>query len=492
MSENPPTGPSGTTRLTSRLTIHPQQGWDVSARVAPQVLGEEPTTAPLSLFAPAEPPIELEVRRGPQPQVLGAEPAQRGALLEYHPAEDAVYALLQEIHTPDGVIYDFTLPQRAQPPHGRGHGPQVLGEDAAAPLLFPVNGLVDGSAPAGGPAPATLGAEDALGGVVVEVVTRRVLQVIRSPLDAALLAAVRRFEQKPRALALRGGAWQPLEGADAWRALLPPGAERRVLLYVHGFGSNTRESGGSVFAAQLAPSYDAILAYDHPTVGRSPLENAQALLDMIPDDLRLAVDLVAHSRGGLVVRSLVELLEWQPKLRPARLLTAGTPHAGTRLAESERWDRLVSIGMTLGSWLGSVAGAPFWAPKLLEFVLKAAAQGIFDLPGIGAMTPGGDFLQQLNAPDAPGLDERVRYAAVTSAFAISDVLQQGFRQAFSSLAAQVFMGVPNDLVVPTASAVEIDKLSRALPPDQQLKVGVDHGSYFRDAVVAEFLRKQLA
>jgi hypothetical protein len=148
--------------------------------------------------------------------------------------------------------------------------------------------------------------------------------------------------------------------------------------------------------------------------------------------------------------------------------------------------------MTLGSWLGSVAGAPFWAPKLLEFVLKAAAQGIFDLPGIGAMTPGGDFLQQLNAPDAPGLDERVRYAAVTSAFAISDVLQQGFRQAFSSLAAQVFMGVPNDLVVPTASAVEIDKLSRALPPDQQLKVGVDHGSYFRDAVVAEFLRKQLA
>jgi hypothetical protein len=148
--------------------------------------------------------------------------------------------------------------------------------------------------------------------------------------------------------------------------------------------------------------------------------------------------------------------------------------------------------MTLGSWLGAVAGAPFWAPKLLEFVLKAAAQGIFGLPGIGAMTPGGDFLQLLNAPGAPGLDERVRYAAVTSTFAISDVVQQGFRQAFASLAAQVFMGVPNDMVVPTASALEIDRLSRVLGPDQQITSAVDHGSYFQDTQVSEFLRRQLS
>jgi hypothetical protein len=85
----------------------------------------------------------------------------------------------------------------------------------------------------------------------------------------------------------------------------------------------------------------------------------------------------------------------------------------------------------------------------------------------------------------------VRYGAVTSTFAISDVLQQGFKQAFASLAAQAFMGVPNDMVVPTASAIEIDKLSLVLSPDQQLKTDVDHGSYFRDARVSEFLRKQL-
>jgi hypothetical protein len=142
--------------------------------------------------------------------------------------------------------------------------------------------------------------------------------------------------------------------------------------------------------------------------------------------------------------------------------------------------------------LSSAVGGAFWAPKLLEFVLKAAAQGIFSLPGLAAMIPGGEFLQRLNAPGAPGLNDRVRYSAVTSSFAIENVAQQGFRQAFMALAVQAFMGEPNDLVVHTASALEIDKLSRTLAPDQQFKTKVDHGSYFQDAEVATFIAKQLA
>jgi len=148
--------------------------------------------------------------------------------------------------------------------------------------------------------------------------------------------------------------------------------------------------------------------------------------------------------------------------------------------------------MTLGSWLATVGGGQFWAPQLLELVLKAAAQSTFDLPGIGAMTPGSDFLGLLNAADAAGLDDRVRYAAVTSTFAISDVVQQGFRQAFTALAMQVFMGEPNDLVVHTASALQIDQPTRMFAPDQQLRAAVDHGSYFQDAGVMDFIRKHLS
>jgi hypothetical protein len=264
-----------------------------------------------------------------------------------------------------------------------------------------------------------------------------------------------------------------------------------VLLYVHGFASSIEAGGGALLVPQFAGNYAAILAYDHPTLGLSPLENARQLLDMIPDDLQLSVDLVAHSRGGLVIRSLVELLDWTPKLRPARVVTAGSPHAGTRLADPEHWDRLVSMAMTLGSWLTSLGGGAFWAPKLLEFVLKGAAQGIFSLPGLAAMVPGSEFLQQLNAPGVPGLSEHVPYSAVTSSFAINDVTQQGFRQAFMALAIQAFMGEPNDLVVHTASALEIDKASRTLAPDQQFRTTVDHGSYFQNAGVADFVARQL-
>jgi hypothetical protein len=491
MLPNTPGESHGPVQVTPRIVLRPAPGRHVTAHEAPPpvVLGDEEQPTVLSIFAPAEAPIEVEVQGPPQPpQVLGEDEPQQDAVLEYQPGDTAAYALLQEIHTPDGVVYDFTLPQRSL-----GGGPIVLGDEeaAAGALVFPVNGLVGGAAPAAGDTPAVLGIEDTVGGAAANVVIKRVLQVIKSPVDAALLTTIKHFEPTPRVLAARNGAWNPLEGAEAWRSLLPPGDTRRVLLYVHGFGSSIEGSGGGAFVPQLAASYDAVLGYDHPTVTFTPLENALRLLEMIPDDLRLEVDLVAHSRGGLVVRSLVELADWQEKLRPARLLTAGTPHAGTRLAEPERWDRLVSIGMTLGSWLATIGGGAFWVPKLLEFVLKAAAQGVFGLPGIGAMTPGSDFLTKLNAPDARGLDDRVRYAAVTSTFAVSDIVQQGFKQALGSLAAQAFMGVPNDMVVPTASATEIDVRSRVLAASQQLKVAVDHGSYFRDPLAVEFIKQQL-
>ena len=481
--------------LSPRLRLQPAADWQGRVQLAPQqppaVLSDSPPppviTAPLSLSAPAEPPIVLEVQRRPGPAVLSDSPPSSGAL-EYQPPEPAVYALLHEIHTPDGIIYDLTLPERAQP--GR---PNVLSDEPALPavLRFPVNPLVgEGGAPAA-PRPAVLGIEELARDALAGVVTKRVLQVLRSPLDSALLSLVRRFEPEPRVLALRDGGFQPLSSAEEWRALLPPGRVHRVLLYIHGFGSSTASSGGAKFVPALASGYDAVLSYDHPTVTRTPLENAADLLAQIPADLRLAADLVAHSRGGLVARSLIELGAWPAKLKPRRLLTAGTPHAGTRLADPVRWDRLVSVGLTLGSWLLSAGGGAFWAPQLLELVLKAAAQSTFDLPGIAAMTPGNDFLAQLNGPNRAGLNERVRYAAVTSDFAPGQVAQLGFRQAFSSFAMQVFMGEPNDLVVHTASALEIDAGSRTFAPDQQLRASVDHSNYYQDSAVQEFVRKHL-
>src|SRR5690349_2676996 len=91
--------------LAPRISIQASSGWRV-ARAGPVVLGDEepaPVTAPLSLFSPAEPPVVVTVQPATGPAVLGEE-ADQGATLQYQPTENAVYVLLQEVHTPDGVI----------------------------------------------------------------------------------------------------------------------------------------------------------------------------------------------------------------------------------------------------------------------------------------------------------------------------------------------------------------------------------------------------
>jgi hypothetical protein len=189
---------------------------------------------------------------------------------------------------------------------------------------------------------------------------------------------------------------------------------------------------------------------------------------------------------------LVELCPVAPQVALRRVVMHGTPHNGTRLADKERWDRLVSLFMTAASWLATAAGAAFWVPKVLEFVLKAAAQGIFGLPGIAALAPNSDFLGKLNAPGDPAQAGRVRYAAVMSSFSIFNVKHPSFQQAFRALATQAFIDAPNDLVVPTASMNAIDLSAGGLPADQQRKVDVDHFSYFGHPGVVEFLRGQLS
>jgi hypothetical protein len=487
--------------LTSRMTLRPAGRWQGDAQVAPPAAGvlgaEEPVaTTSFDLFTPAEPAIELNAQPAPAvPGVLGAEEEQQAGI-EYQPAEDAVYVMLQQIQTPDGIIYDFTLPQAAAAPPTPG----VLSAEppAGGSLWFPLNPVITDVAPrAGEAAPGVLGVEDLIGSAIGGFVVKRVVQMLKSPIERALLEGVKRAEIAPHVLKLGDSAkpedmFQPLEGFEAWRALLAPGAERRVLLFIHGFASSTAGSQIGAILPEYAPRYDAILSYEHPTLSSDPLQNARDLLALIPDDLRLAVDIVTHSRGGLVARSLVELLDPAPQLAPRRIITHGTPHNGTRLADKERWDRLISLGLTAASWLATAAGVAFWIPKLLEYVLKAAAQGIFALPGVMAMAPSSDFLGKLNAPGDPSLAGRVRYAAVASSFSIFNVKQPSFQQAFRALATQAFIDAPNDLVVPTASMNAIDMPGGAPAADLQLKVGVDHFSYFKDPGVVEFIRKQLS
>lgn len=138
----------------------------------------------------------------------------------------------------------------------------------------------------------------------------------------------------------QGGEALDLE-PEALRAALP-GAERRVLVLVHGSSMNEaqwhrlRHDHGAALARDLGftPIY---LRYNS---GRHVSENGRdfaALLERVVDAWPVPVDelaIVAHSMGGLVARSACHVAEaaaqrWRSRLRV--LVCLGTPHHGAPL-----------------------------------------------------------------------------------------------------------------------------------------------------------------
>jgi hypothetical protein len=127
---------------------------------------------------------------------------------------------------------------------------------------------------------------------------------------------------------------------------------KRNLLFLHGTFSNaaaafkelasTRGSDGKTLFESIAATYgDRVFAFDHFTVSKSPKENVQDLLNSLPNG-PFVFDVVTHSRGGLVLRHLVEIPDSSGTvarrfvLRNAVLVAS--PNEGTPLASPKRFD----------------------------------------------------------------------------------------------------------------------------------------------------------
>lgn len=471
-----------------RITLTSVTERQIQPRVEVPVLGAGPVqpTLPFSDFVPVELPISLEVAPAAPaaPGVLGATGAieDEVALLTYQPdpAEDGAFLLLHEIETADGTIYDVSLPL---PPLAAEAESGILG-GAVPALRFPVRQLVNVSPRAAEGEGGVLGG---IGETIVDaagsVIFKQVLHMLRAPLVPALRQFVAEREGPALSYLVNpdGTMGQPLPDFQAWRAALTPGVPQRVLLFVHGFLSTAEASLPHTWMRDFAPHYDALIAYSHPTIATGPVQNAADLLAQIPDDLRLNADIVAHSRGGVVARSLIELLPSAEKLVPARLLSCGAPHAGTLLGQFQRWDRLASIALTAASWIMKATGvaAPLaFVPKLLEYLLRAGGQFFFDLPGVNALDPDSAFIQELNMPAAPGSLGTVPYAVVTSAFDALRIEQPSFRDALGQLAVKAFIGAPNDLIVHTPSMSSIDLPERHKLEAWTYAANVNHFAYF--------------
>ena len=165
-------------------------------------------------------------------------------------------------------------------------------------------------------------------GLIGQVVKAIVIQVAKLGLDKGVSLALPKLAE-----AFEKAAWKKLSLKEGWvrvtRATLATGvletvkpvSSGRSLLLIHGtFTSAATEFcalGGSTFFERMDATYgDRIYAFNHFSVSRTPEQNARMMLESLPDQTT-SFDVVAHSRGGLVLRNLVE--------RSAQLGASRTP-----------------------------------------------------------------------------------------------------------------------------------------------------------------------
>ncbi len=293
-----------------------------------------------------------------------------------------------------------------------------------------------------------------------------------------------------------------LEAADFTR--IGPG--QRCLLLIHGTFSNTaggfgslaatRTAGGQDFFSAVAPLYgNRIYAFNHFTVSKTPQQNAQELVDALPT--QATFDVITHSRGGLVLRNLVERSsELGPnagKFQLGRAVLVASPNQGTPLATADRFEHLVNIMNNLlelfpENQFSTVA-------EYIGDILNFIARHILDvLPGLEAMNADGAEIKTLQLePDPPaGLYSTVISNYQPTQKLLARVLDLGIDGIF---------GMANDLVVPSEGAWKTDQQSAWVAGAQIGCFGnnivsasgadVIHTTYFAQPETTDFLIKTL-
>jgi hypothetical protein len=148
---------------------------------------------------------------------------------------------------------------------------------------------------------------------------------------------------------------------------------------------------GDKFLARASGAYTQILAFDHPTVSVSPMINAVDLRNALAGS-GADVDIVCHSRGGLVARWWMEAFD-ALSIRRRRAIIVAAPLAGTSLASPVRLRAGLNVLATYSKVLGTAAMAvPFMmAPAAILRVVGSVVGVTSRVPLVDAalaMIPG--------------------------------------------------------------------------------------------------------
>ncbi len=326
---------------------------------------------------------------------------------------------------------------------------------------------------------------------LVGAIGKKVLKVLVFPLLDPVLGKVgdhfaSKWEAKNRLNRVR---WMTVDGfrssqadsfTDADWATLGAG---RGLLLVHGTFSTAHGGFGHLpkeTMAELHRRYDGrVAAFDHHSISVSPKENADLLAGLVPDGTAVELDVVTHSRGGLVGREIAA-----GALDVAGLVMVAAPNAGTVLADRRHLSDLLDRFTDLAQFVPD-NGVTDTLGLIFAVVKQAAVGAVGGLDGLTSMDPTGDYLKELNAGTAP--------KAALRAVAADYEPPQGAplaRVARDGATDFVFAAADNDLVVPTLGCYDVPG-SAGFPIDEQLVFeaarAIDHNSFFGQAELAERL-----
>ncbi|MFN8858329.1 MAG: CHAT domain-containing protein [Planctomycetaceae bacterium] len=358
------------------------------------------------------------------------------------------------------------------------------------------------------PAPASSRSTRTPRGLVKQVIEVTVLKVVDSAAQSVMGVLGRQLEQKLWRDAGRREGWvrvSPGAGTPAQcvPGAPPPGSRGRALLLLHGTFSNTLAAFRDLLedpktAPHLVSVYgDQIYGFEHFTISKTPEENVHELLTTLPDSVALTCDVITHSRGGLVLRTLHrELRQGQrpdPRLTLGKVILVAAPNAGTPLATPERWEQ------TLG-WFANLLemfpANPFvtaagWISGSLAWLAKSLNR---NLPGIRAMDAHGSTIEQLT--QVP-LDPAIEWYGLVADYRPDD---KGFAARLADMGIDRFFQGANDLVVPTEGGRCWGNASwQAIPEERVGRFGhggnlsarpgtpVMHTSFFAQSAAREFI-----
>jgi hypothetical protein len=200
-----------------------------------------------------------------------------------------------------------------------------------------------------------------------------------------------------------------------------------------------------------------VIAYDHPTVSASPEDNAAhflRLLDTALPNQRVVFDILCHSRGGIVARTLSEravTLVGPNGCQVRSVYFAGTPNAGSPLGDADHMIDMLDLFTNCLTNLpdGTVAYSIEVLLGLVALAGHAAAKG---LPGIASLgTQGSYIVDRLNRS---GEKARAFYAAAGADYEPQPGRDNGWLidrlgdRAMDRVFEQDGKPVANDLVVP--------------------------------------------